>query len=79
VTPAGLHVLEVWVDQRTHYVSRFVFAEGQMRTELSAYRQVGPVWVPFVTEENGVTSRVISVELDPPGADAVAFSAPERL
>jgi hypothetical protein len=77
VTPVGLHPVEIWVDQRTHHVCRLVFAGGSMRTELSDYRQVGGVRVPFVTRESGATMRTSSVQFDPP--DEVAFTPPARL
>ena len=72
VSPDGLHPLEIWIDQSTHYVSHLVFADGRMRTNLSDYRQVGDVRVPFASEENGTTTRTLSVEFDPAGAETEA-------
>jgi hypothetical protein len=76
VTPEGLHPLEVWIDQKTHYVSRFVFADGNMRTDLSDYREVGGILVPFMTQESGSTMRTNAIRFDPPEAAGIAFTPP---
>src|SRR5262245_12287321 len=76
LTPDGLHPLEVWIHQEQHYVRRFVFADGSMRTDLSDYREVGGILVPFVTQESGTTMRTSAIRFDPPEADRIAFTPP---
>lgn len=78
VKAEGIDPIELWVDQGTHRVARMVYENGQMRTDLSDYRQVGPVWVPFVARDSGMTINTIAVRFDPADAGEIAFTPPAR-
>jgi len=76
VMPTGSDVVEIWVDPTTHYISRFM--QGSERTDLSDYRTVGAVRVPFVNQVPGMTIQVSTVRFDPPDADTIEFTPPAK-
>jgi prepilin-type processing-associated H-X9-DG protein len=76
VVPDGIGPIELWVDQSTHHISRLVYAKGQMRTDLSDYRRVGPLLVPFIARDSGMTIKTLAVRLDPEDANEIAFAPP---
>jgi hypothetical protein len=76
VSPQGMSPIEIWVDQSSHRISRLVFENGRMRTDLSDYRQVGSIWVPFVARDSGLTIKTTVVRLDPEDAGKIEFTPP---
>jgi hypothetical protein len=78
VRPTGFDAVELWVDQNTHYVSRLVQEPAGERTDLSDYRPVGAVLVPFVSRVAGLTVQVSTVRFDPPDADTIEFTPPAK-
>jgi len=74
VSPAGLQSMQLWIDQGTHRIFRMVLGNGAFRTDVSDYRQVGAVMVPFMVEEGGTVVKTNEVLFEP--ADAVTFSIP---
>jgi hypothetical protein len=72
VSPAGLDSVDVWVDQKTHQIFRFVYAKGQFQTVLSDYRRVGAVSVPFASVDDGSRIRTDSIVFEP--EDSTIFS-----
>lgn len=67
VTPEGMDALDIWVSQRTHLITRIVYAEGQFHDDLSDYRKVGPLTVPFVTNGNLAKVYVDTLNFEPAG------------
>jgi len=81
VRPWGGAPRELWFDRRTHLLARMVERSGgaAVTTEVSDYRKVGPVLVPFrFTVQGaggaGVERRVESLDFAPP--DRAMFSLP---
>ena len=72
VTPSQLDPIQVWVDQNSHLIARIVFEREDVRAELSEYRQVEQLLIPFVTEEAGATVKAKTVRFYPAGT--VAFT-----
>ena len=72
VIPDGLYRIEVWVERRTRLVSRL--ASSASSTELSGFRQVGAITVPFVTKEAGTTITTRLVRFDPEAT--ISFGLP---
>ncbi len=76
VRPAGGLARELWFDRRTNLLSRIINRSGPTptTTEVSDYRRVGPLLVPFKYVTDGVERTVEA--LDFRTADRDAFSLP---
>ena len=72
VSPAGLDSVDVWVDQKTHRISRYVYANGRFQTVLSDYRHVGAVSVPFTSVDGGSRIQTDSIAFE--SEDSAIFS-----
>ncbi len=75
VSPTGLDSIDVWVDQTSHRIFRVVYAGGQLHTDLSDYRTVGGVTVPFLSVDNGVTIQTDSIAFEPDGSTSFSLAA----
>ena len=78
VAPTGMDVVEIWVDSGTQRVARLVQQPAAERTDLSDYRRVGDVLVPFGSRVADLTVQVSTVRFDPPDAAAVVFTPPSQ-
>lgn len=67
VTPSGLSPIDVWIDERSHLVDRYV--ANDQTTRLKDYRRFNGLLVPFVAESSGVTIATRSIELQPENPD----------
>jgi hypothetical protein len=66
VRPSGLSSMDVWVDENSHLIDRYV-SNGHT-TRLQDYRRFNGLMVPFVGESSGITTRTRSIELQPENA-----------
>jgi hypothetical protein len=64
--------VEIWISRDSHLVLRLLNADG--RTDLSDYRKVNGIMIPFVEVIDGVTIKTETVKFEP--ADAANFSLP---
>lgn len=78
VTPIGGESRELWFDRASGLLTRIVDMTGAkpVTTELSDYRRVGPVRLPFkaVTDRGGAKQEKVIDRLDLPTADRALFS-----
>lgn len=67
---------QLWFDRKTHLLGRVVDRSGSqvLTTELSDYRRIGPVRVPFHAVTRGADSAVIEDRQ----ADSIVFTPPDR-
>ena len=73
VIPEGLEPVDIWLDRNTHRIFRLVSSGGRSHEDLSDYREVGGVLVPFNTAINGTTTAITdTVRFEP--RDSVRFS-----
>lgn len=72
VTPTGIASVVLWIDRRSHLVFRLVYGDG--RTDLTDYRRVRGVLVPFTETSGEMTVKSESVTFE--GDGAVGFSLP---
>jgi len=75
VSPTGLDSIDVWVDQKTHRIFRLVHSGGQFHTDLSDYRTVGAVTVPFLSIDEEATIQSDSVAFEPAGSTSFSLAA----
>lgn len=68
VSPRGMRWFDLWIDQSTHYIARLIMSDGRTTTELSDYREVGGVTVPFEVNEQDVVIRADSIAFEPAGS-----------
>lgn len=78
VQPFGGEPRELWFDRRTSLLGRIINRNAGMvrTTEVSDYRRVGPVLVPFKYVTDGVERSVEVIDFRP--ADRDAFSLPYK-
>jgi hypothetical protein len=74
VSPIGRAAADIWINHHSHLVSRTVYADGRFRTDLTDYRKVSGVMVPFTEVSDGVTMKSETVEFEATGE--VSFSLP---
>jgi hypothetical protein len=74
VFPTGLPAADIWIDHHSHVISRTVYADGRFRADLTDYRKVSGVMVPFTEVSEGVTVKSEAVKFE--AAGAVSFSLP---
>jgi hypothetical protein len=72
VSPAGLASVEIWISRDSHLILRLLNADG--RTDLSDYRKVNGIMIPFVEVIDGVTIKTETVKFE--AANAANFSLP---
>lgn len=72
VSPAGLNPIQLWIDEKSHFIMRIAYEDGEPDIELSDYRKVGGVTVPFVATDGTSTFRTETVSFEQDGA--VSFS-----
>ncbi len=75
VSPAGLDSVDIWIDHGTHLIFRLAYGGGQIHDDLSDYRVVGSLTVPFTTTGSGAVIKADSVQFEPAGT--VSFSLPK--
>jgi hypothetical protein len=75
VAPRGLDSIDVWVDQKSHRLFRVVYAGGQFHTDLSDYRTVGAITVPFLSIDNDATIQTDSIAFEPAGSTSFSLAA----
>jgi hypothetical protein len=73
VSPTGLDSIDVWVDQKNHHIFRVV--SGQFHTDLSDYRIVGAVTIPFLSVGDGVTIQTDSIAFERAGSTSFSLAA----
>ncbi len=73
VYPKGMDSIDVWVDRRSHRIFRLV--HGQNHTDLSDYRQVGTVTVPFIAGDDDYTLQADSIVFEPAGSTSFSLAA----
>jgi hypothetical protein len=74
VSPTGLDSIDVWVDQKSHRIFRVVYAGGQFHADLSDYRTVGAVTVPFLSVGDGATIQTDSIVFEPAGSTSFSLA-----
>jgi hypothetical protein len=74
ISPTGLASVDIWINHDSHLLSRTVFADGRFRSDLSDYRKVSGVMVPFTEVNEGVTMKSETVKFEATGS--VSFSLP---
>jgi hypothetical protein len=74
VSPTGLAAADIWINDRTHMVFRIISADGQIQVDLTDYKKVNGVMVPFTQIGEGVTVKSKKVKFERAGA--VSFSLP---
>ena len=65
---------DVWINHHSHLIFRTVYTDGRFRTDLTDYRKVSGVMVPFTEVSEGVTIKSETVTFE--AAGAVSFSLP---
>jgi len=73
VSPTGLDHIDVWIDPKSHRVFRVAYAEGQ--ADLSDYRTVGAVTVPFRLTTSGITVQTDSIAFERVGSVSFSLAA----
>ena len=76
VSPTGMGAVVLWIDHQSHLLFRFVDGDDQA-TDLTDYRRVDGVMVPFTESSEGVTVKSESVKFE--AAGAVSFTLPKDL
>lgn len=78
VQPWGGELRELWFDRRTHRLDRLIDRKAPTAfLQLSDYRKVGPVWVPFRSVGPGADRELESLAFTP--ADRNLFSLPRAM
>jgi hypothetical protein len=72
VSPRGLKPVDLWLDLNTHRIFRIVSDGGRSHEDLSDYREVTGVLVPFHAVGDGMTFITDTVRFEPRGS--VRFS-----
>ena len=74
VSPTGLPAADIWINHQSHLIFRAIDTHGRFRAELTDYRKVSGVMIPFTEVSDGVTISSERVTFETAGA--VSFSLP---
>lgn len=77
-TPTGLPEADIWIDHHTHLVFRSVYSNGRFRVDLTDYRKVNGVMVPFTAHSAGVTVKSEVVKFESIGLVSFSLPPPHR-
>jgi len=75
VSPTNLDPFEIWIDSTTHLIYRLADPSRRFQWDLSDYRRVGSVTVPFTEVSSGATVHTESITFEPAGSVSFSLSA----
>jgi hypothetical protein len=74
VWPSRAVPTDIWINHDTHLIFRFDHASGRSLVNMTDYRKVSGVMVPFTSFGDGFTVRTETASFE--AAGAVSFSLP---